>query len=414
MTKHIRKAKTTPKMQIIKFIRTCLKQQPWLTTLVIVSCLVPLLTNSKPLACKQDGKWYFPAWYDYVGAYQLYHPDYPLRQIALQNTWKTHQFEAKIGALISHDPAARDTDHRKAPPGTPGHWLGTDTEGRDVVAGLISGARVALTIGLLALLAASFLGVTIGAVAGYFGDSGWQLSRWHLLVTFPLLCIFTVICYTVWHYVFEYQPLSWWLRLFGGWSLVLFLCAFGKSRLPLRHWLYNTVAIPIDLITQRIAEVLNSLPKLIILTIIIAMQRTMPSLAVIALIAGAFAWPGIAAFVRAEMLRVRSLDYIAAARLSGLPQWKVVLRHALPNALPPAYVAMALFAANAILLETSLSFLGIRKDPDVVSWGSLMLGGGASSSTWWLAIFPGLCITLTIYSLYQTSMRRSSTHIPVQ
>jgi peptide/nickel transport system permease protein len=176
----------------------------------------------------------------------------------------------------------------------------------------------------------------------------------------------------------------------------------------------RTVAFPLDLLTQRVGEIMSSIPKLIVLTIFTALVGSSVSIYVIAALAGFFTWPGIATYVRAEMLRVREADYIAAARISGIGDGAILLRHAFPNAISAAYVPLALLVANAILLEASLSFLGIRRDAEMVSWGSIMLDARLYPTAWWLAIFPGLMVTSTVYALYTLSIRSSKPHIPIQ
>ena len=104
---------------------------------------------------------------------------------------------------------------------------------------------------------------------------------------------------------------------------------------------------------------------------------------------------------RAGILNVMSSPYIEMARLKGVPQSRVITRHALPNALAPVLVAIAFGVAGAILTESSLSFLGIGVEPGVMTWGKLLTSARADFSAWWLAIIPGFAIfiTVTIYNL---------------
>lgn len=389
----------------------------WLSALVIMSLLAPLLSNSKPLICRYNKEWYLPALTHSFDKQRFYRADHPLRNIALENNWKSASYDFSIFPLIPFDATDRDTKHQKISPFAQGqamrwrHWLGTDAAGHDVLAGLISGTKVAVWVGFLALLAASILGIGLGLIAGYFGDRGLNIKRWHLIVTLPVLVLLPICIYLSEHYTASHAPSVWWLfSRFAIVVLAVVIVAFGKFLLPAKSWLYNTVTIPIDLILMRLSEVTNSFPKLIILTAIIISLNSAPSLTFIAIVAGLVSWPIIAAFVRAELLRIRELGYIAAAKVSGIPEWKIMLKHALPNAMPAAYVAMALFAGHAILLETSLSFLGFRTDSEVISWGTLMLDARLYPMAWWLAIFPGLMITLTIYALYRLTMQAPKLH----
>jgi peptide/nickel transport system permease protein len=390
-----------------------LRVSPWLSALVLVAILAPLLANSKPLACKLDGNWFFPAFYDYFGAKKLYNPEHPLHLIAQNQDWRGGKFQVQVFPPIGVSPTATDPQSINTPPfKTPSHPLGTDDQGHDMAAGLIAGARVACTIGLLALLAAGLIGITLGLLSGYLGDDSLRLSRWHVFLTAPLVLLALVLAYTTRHDLLSQGKVMVWAAFATLFAILgCLFSAFGKFLLPASSSLHRTVAVPFDLLLQRFSEVTNSFPKLIILTVLVAMVQRTPSIYFIAVVAGLFSWPGIAAYVRTEMLRIRSSDYLAAAKLSGLPQWRILLRHALPNAIPSAYVALALFAANAILLEASLAFLGIRNDGEIISWGSLMHHARLYPTAWWLALFPGILITGTIYALYRLAMRRSGEHL---
>ncbi len=383
---------------------------PLLAILVLVAFFSPLLSNHKPILCKYQGRWYLPALTDYTGARHYYRTQHPLRSFALNQSWPKDSFSLFLSAPIPYHANQRDPQNIKVPPGTQRHWLGTDASGHDVAAGLVSGTRVALSIGLLAVFAAAVLGIGIGAMAGYFGDRQLGISLWHLAITLPLILLVTICGWTIWHQTFRSATLVW----FAGWCfaclLVFFFSAFGKSQLPTHAWLHRTFAVPVDLLTQRLGETISAFPKLILLTVLAALLNSNLSIYFVALVAGAFSWPSIAAYVRAEMLKVRTLNYVAAARLLGVSELRTLFLHALPNALAPAWVALAFFAGSAILLETSLSFLGIRDHSETVSWGSLMLDARLYPTAWWLAIFPGLMISLTIYTIYSMAMRASQRH----
>jgi peptide/nickel transport system permease protein len=116
-------------------------------------------------------------------------------------------------------------------------------------------------------------------------------------------------------------------------------------------------------------------------------------------IIGLTSWSGYARFVRAEFLRLRNQDFVHAAVASGLPLWSVLFRHMLPNGLAPVLVSASFGVASAILSESVLSFLGLGL-VDEPSWGDLLsqATGQGGAFTWWLAIFPGAAIFLTVFS----------------
>ena len=125
------------------------------------------------------------------------------------------------------------------------------------------------------------------------------------------------------------------------------------------------------------------------------------------IIIGLTAWTGIARLTRAEFLRISTMEYIQAAKSLGISEFRIIFKHALPNALAPALVAIAFGVASAILIESSLSFLGIGVPPSTVTWGSLLNLGREQFTAWWLLVFPGLAIfiTVTVYNLLGEGLR---------
>jgi len=171
-------------------------------------------------------------------------------------------------------------------------------------------------------------------------------------------------------------------------------------------FLNKKVYIPVDSIVSRLIEILNSLP-ILLLIITIAGLFTQKSLFLVMAIIGFTGWTGIARFTRAEFLRNRNMDYIAASRSLGFSEARIIFRHALPNSLGPVFVTIAFAIASAILAESALSFLGIGVPDDVVTWGSLLSQGREQHSAWWLVFFPGLAIfiTVTVYNLIGEGLR---------
>ena len=151
----------------------------------------------------------------------------------------------------------------------------------------------------------------------------------------------------------------------------------------------------VDLIGMRLVEVFSAIPTLfLILTFVAFFGR---NLYMIMVIIGLTNWPGHARFVRAEFLRLRQQDFVVAARACGLPLHSILFRHMLPNGMAPLLVSASFSVAGAILTEATLSFLGLGL-VDEPSWGA-MLNQALSASggfRWWLAIYPGMAIFLTV------------------
>ncbi|WP_253705729.1 ABC transporter permease [Bradyrhizobium sp. WD16] len=202
--------------------------------------------------------------------------------------------------------------------------LGTDALGRDVMAGLIFGARVSLLVGLVSTLAALAVGVPLGAVAGYFG---------------------------------------------------------GR----------------IDDALMRFSELFQTVPSFALAIVLVAILT--PSIYSIVAAIAIVSWPPVAHLVRGEVLSLRSREYVEAAVVTGQTTWTIIWREILPNTLSPVIVQASLMVATAILLESSLSFLGLG-DPNLMSWG-YMVGAGRTviRQAWWITVFPGVAILLSVLAL---------------
>lgn len=202
------------------------------------------------------------------------------------------------------------------------HRLGTDELGRDVLARMIHGARVSLTVGLLATAMSVIAGSLLGAIAGYYGGvADWIVSRLiEIVLCFPFL------------------------------FLVLAIVAFlGPS----------------------------------IWTIMLALTLT--------------SWPSEARFVRGEVMRVREMEFAQAARASGAHDARIIFRHLLPNALAPVLVSASFGVAYAIVTESALSFLGLGVPLPTATWGSILSSAREYIEyAWWMIVFPGLAIFLTV------------------
>ncbi|MGH7772633.1 MAG: ABC transporter permease [Candidatus Binatia bacterium] len=294
--------------------------------LYVVFCLLGMalfadfLANDKPYYMNYRGKIYFPIFRSYLVQLGLgkWQPE------ILNVDFKKLDGQQSIFPPIPYLPSNVDLT---APFETPSrsHWLGTDKLGRDVMAGIIHGSRISLSIGFVAVGIALVIGVILGALAGFFG--------------------------------------SW-----------------------------------VDLLISRLFELMLAIPTFFLLITIAAVFP--PSIFLTMVIIGLTGWVGIARFTRSEFLKIRNLDFITAALALGVPDRKVMFRHILPNALAPVLVSVVLGVAGAILLESGLSFLGIGVPADTVTWGSILNEARSNTFAWWLAVFPGAAIFVTVLSYY--------------
>ena len=155
----------------------------------------------------------------------------------------------------------------------------------------------------------------------------------------------------------------------------------------------------VDEIIMRFVDVMLCFPSFFLILAVVAFLDS--SIVNIMIIIGLTSWMGVARLVRAETLSLRERDFIMAARLCGASPTRIVFRHILPNAAAPVLVSATLGVAGAILVESSLSFLGIGVQLPDPSWGNILLEGKQALGTaWWLSVIPGLAILVTVLGYY--------------
>lgn len=231
--------------------------------------------------------------------------------------------------IATHDPNVLNLDPKgRLLPPSKEHWLGTDDLGRDLFSRMVYGARISLSIGFIAVMIMLFIGITLGAIAGYY----------------------------------------------GGWA---------------------------DSLIMRLIEVMMCFPSFYLILMILAFVG--PSIIYVMIVIGFTIWMDLARFVRAEFLSLRERDFTIAARALGASDARIAFRHILPNALAPVFVSATFSLGGAILLESGLSFLGLGVQIPTPSWGNIISTGRFYiDSAWWLTLFPGMAILITVLSFYLT------------
>lgn len=162
----------------------------------------------------------------------------------------------------------------------------------------------------------------------------------------------------------------------------------------------------VDTILMRLVDIMLCFPAFFLILAVITFLE--PSIWYIMIIIGLTGWMGVARLVRAETLSIREMDYILAARCIGCSHSRIIFRHILPNAMSPVLVSATLGVAGAILTESALSFLGIGVQPPTPSWGNILTSGkDYIEFAWWLSLFPGLAILVTVlaYNLLGEGLR---------
>lgn len=403
-----------------------------LVFLAIIAIIAPFIATDQPLYCKYKGVNMFPA-FSFSNNCEIKDPETG----AIENIqydiadWKHMEAETIIFAPVAYTP--NKTDYDNADYVSPGgkqifitvageeiemptkfrHWLGTNKAGEDVLSGLINGTRVSLTIGILSMGIASLIGILLGAMAGYFGDKKLQTTRgsfWTFIIGlfFAFYYAFIIRSFELAD-GFATSSLSILIQLFISifiFTVISFIFYWLGKLVGKIGILSHKVFIPVDSIISRAIEILISMPLLILIISVAAIAKE-KSIVNIMIIIGLTSWTGIARLTRAEFLRISNLEYIQAAKSMGFKEFRIIFKHALPNALAPALVAIAFGVASAILTESALSFLGVGVPPTTVTWGSLLNAGREQFSAWWLVVFPGLAIfiTVTVYNLLGEGLR---------
>lgn len=366
--------------------------------LAFIAIFADLLANEKPIVCKYEGKISAPVFKGYLVNAGL--AKWPLQ---FQNVeWKDLDYDFAVWPLIPYLPTNLDFSNDryvgpfdsqvvKSPKWR--HRLGTDQLGRDVMSGMIHGTRIAFLVGIISMTIATIIGIFMGSIAGFFGDEELKISRATLLMLFVAFIPAIFYAFTSRRYD---------MTSFGQFllSILIFLGIYGLA-IAIGKAMKNIpgmgkqVKMPMDIIVTRIIEVVVSVPVLVLVLAITAVVKK-PSIIYVMVIIGMVRWTGIARFTRAELMRQKRLEYVEAARALGFSRVRSLVRHALPNALSPVFITVAFGVAASILIESFLSFLGVGVPVETVTWGQLLSASRQASDAWWLAIFPGFAIFITV------------------
>jgi len=153
----------------------------------------------------------------------------------------------------------------------------------------------------------------------------------------------------------------------------------------------------VDMVISRFIEMVMCFPTFFLILTILALWG--PSMVSVMVVIGITGWPGVARIVRGEFLKLREMDFVTASRALGSRDWRIILRHMLPNSMAPVLVSASFGVASTILIESSLSFLGLGVQPPTPSWGQILSNSSQYIDfAWWMTLIPGFAIFLTITS----------------
>ena len=162
----------------------------------------------------------------------------------------------------------------------------------------------------------------------------------------------------------------------------------------------------VDTWLMRLVDIMLCFPSFFLILAVIAVLE--PNIMNIMIIIGITSWMGVARLIRAEILSLKEREFILASRAIGASDFRILLFHLIPNAIAPVLISAVLGVAAAILIESSLSFLGLGVQPPVPSWGNILMEGKSSLGVcWWLTLFPGAAILITVlgYNLLGEGLR---------
>lgn len=357
-----------------------------LAILLFIGVFNALICNDKPLILRTEKAWYFPAFGDFWHDLTLQ----PRKESNLPAGEEIH-------TLIPYSYTSIDRKNMAAvspfePQNVPNrryrHWLGTDQIGRDVAAGISRSLYNSVRVALLATLISLFIGTFLGMLAGVAGDRRLHLGIAKfvsLSLTFVLFLFYALV------------------SLRGGTLIdhvlmILFLVLFGAIQRYLPDWGRKKIYLPVNSGVSTLIELRKSLPGLFWILLIVSIFRQEGLLATV-LIIGLTAWTNFARVSRAEAMSMSAGNFIAYSEALGLGVFRIMFRHILPN-IRPLLVTLALFAFTSnILLETSLSFLGLGLPPEELSFGSFFASSIKNIRAWWLIVFPGLVFFILVFCL---------------
>lgn len=364
----------------------------WLVIFIVAFLAVfgPLIATEKPYYCKLEGQTYFPF---FTGTSES-----TLSQLHPSHSpvdWHTTSFTSVWRAPVpySHTSIDLQTGSNVSPfaeqeiPTRMRHWLGTDAVGRDVLAGMIRGCRVSLLIGLGSMMLALLIGVPMGTIAAYWGNREKRISWFHLLA----LLIGAAFLFLTWFFPWALYLKILFLILILA-ALFIFIKKFGLHT-------KGIIPVPVDQLVMGMVSIIDGFPAMFLILILIALLPVKGWLVVMLVIA-LLKWPSMARYMRAEVFRMKETNYIKAAQLINLPTWNIMTRHIIPYAFRPVMISFIFGVASAILAESALSFLGIGLPTEEINWGRLLAQSRNHFDAWWLVVFPGCAIFITLLSLY--------------
>jgi peptide/nickel transport system permease protein len=306
------------------------------------------------------------------------------------------------------------------------HLMGTDGLGRDIFSRVLYAGRVSLLVGIVVALLSAVIGVVMGLLAGYYSGTPMVLAAgpgsglWGELRRSQgkAFMVWTPLRFAIWALLIAFlvQVTGQFASTFTGVAVTLtWTVGLGLAALAAYYAFYKSIVVDIDSVISRFIDVMLSLPQIPFLLILsgllanpdVALGRVLSdtfgesrSIFLIILVLTLFGWLGTARVIRGLALSLRQREFTDAARAIGSSDWRIMLRHLLPNAIAPIIVQVTLDVGNNIVSEAALSFLGFGIQEPTASWGNMLSGAQeAIFQSPFTVFWPGLFILLTSLSI---------------
>jgi peptide/nickel transport system permease protein len=277
--------------------------------------------------------------------------------------------------------------------------LGTDELGRDVLARMMQGAWVSLTVGFVAVGISVAIGLLLGGLAGYYGQN--YLLTAHVALAAMTVTAIALAVGKLWMWVLTISLVA---LITGIWFHHRQRQSKPATSLWMRWLWWPTMRI--DTLIMRAVDIMLCFPSFFLILTVVALLP--PSIYNIMAVIGLTSWMGTTRFVRAEFLSLREQDFVAAAKALGVSDMRIIFRHVMPNAVAPVLVSATLGIATAMLTEAGLSFLGFGVPPPHATWGNILSDGKAYIfDAPWLTFAPGVVILVVVlaFNLFGEGLR---------
>ena len=291
-----------------------------------------------------------------------------------------------LAPLSPYDPYKLDAS-QKLQGISSSHWFGTDEYGRDYFTRTLYGGRVSLLVGFMSMIMTVVIGTSLGVFSGYVGG---KVDMFLMSFTDIFLALPSML------YGRDYFTRTLYggrVSLLVGFMSMIMTVVIGTSLGVFSGYVGGKV----DMFLMSFTDIFLALPSMLLMVILNTFLK--PGLPTLIVVLSLFSWASVARITRAETMSLKERDFVVATQNLGASNFRVIIKHIIPNILGPVIVAASLSVANAILMESSLSFLGLGVQIPRASWGSMLQGAQAHILDYpLLAVYPGVMILITVLS----------------